>query len=87
MTITTKTRSRGDRDALEAYPERRAEIEDLLERIRAGVAAHQPEDRPIDWCHVGDLADVRRKLGDVSDMLLREGEYAHPVDLSRWVAR
>ncbi len=71
------TRSRDTRTALAAYMEHHVEVTEILERILEHYRNH--DDAPADglhWGHVGDIAETRRTLQEISDSLFSEGEYA-----------
>ena len=71
------TRPRDTRTALDAYMAHHAAALALIERIREAIANH--DDSPAEgltWAHVGDIAETRRTLQELSDRLFSEGEYA-----------
>jgi len=72
------TRTRDTRTALDAYMEHHAAALALVERIRDAIANHddapvEDPDTDITWGHVGDIAETRRTLQEVSDRLFNEG--------------
>jgi len=80
------TRTRDTRTALDAYMEHHAAALALVERIRDAIANHddapvEDPDTDITWGHVGDIAETRRTLQEVSDRLFNEGEYTEVVCL------
>ena len=53
----------------------------LLARITEAIANHddapvEDPDTDITWGHVGDIAETRKALQELSDRLFSEGEYA-----------
>jgi len=63
--------------AIEAYMTHHAAALALLARITDAIANH--DDAPADglnWGHVGDIAETRTTLQELSDRLFSEGEYA-----------
>jgi len=63
--------------ALDAYMGHHAATLALLSRITEHFANH--DDSPAEgltWAHVGDIAETRRTLQELSDRLFSEGEYA-----------
>ena len=53
----------------------------LLARITEAIANHddapvEDPDTDINWGHVGDIAETRKALQELSDRLFSEGEYA-----------
>jgi len=69
--------TRDTRTALDAYTEHHAATLALLARITAAIENH--DDAPADslhWGHVGDIAETRRSLQELSDRLFNEGEHA-----------
>ena len=66
-----------NRQALNAFLTRKAEIDDMLERLQALSEDHfnvAPDD--IDWGHVGTLGSYVDLLRRVSDAAFGEGEHA-----------
>ena len=63
--------------ALDAFIAAKAEIDTLLERLKALSDDHF-ETRPdeITWGHVGTLTHYRMRLREITDMAFREGEHA-----------
>jgi hypothetical protein len=62
--------------ALEAYKEKQAEIEKLLQQIKDGLLAHdRAQVNGHNWGHVGDLASIKETLIDIRDRLHGAGEY------------
>ena len=75
------TRPRDTRTALDAYMEHHAAALALIERIHDAIANHddapvEDPDTDITWGHVGDIAETRKALQEISDRLFSEGEYA-----------
>jgi hypothetical protein len=75
------TRPRDTRTALDAYMAHHAAALALLARITEHLANH--DDAPVEdpasaihWGHVGDIAETRRTLQELSDRLFSEGEHA-----------
>jgi hypothetical protein len=71
------TRPRDTRTALDAYMAHHAATLALLARITEHIANH--DDTPADglhWGDVGDIAETRKTLQELSDRLFSEGEYA-----------
>jgi hypothetical protein len=65
------------RTAMDAYMGHHAAALALLARITEHLANH--DDAPADglhWGHVGDIAETRRVLQELSDRLFNEGEHA-----------
>lgn len=63
--------------ALDAFIARKAEIDAMLDRLKALSDEHfgyGPED--IDWGHVGTLAHYAELLKRIADSAFREGEHA-----------
>lgn len=68
-----------NKDALQEYENKQAEIEKLLKQIQAGLLEH---DRNASgksgghhWGHVGDLNHIATELQDIRDRLTGKGEY------------
>jgi hypothetical protein len=75
------TRSRATRTALDADMAHHAAALALLARITEHLVNHddapvEDPDTDITWGHVGDIAETRKVLQDLSDRLINEGEYA-----------
>ena len=75
------TRSRDTRTALDAYMAHHTAALALLARITDAIANHddapvEDPDTAIDWGHVGDIAETRKTLQELSDRLFSEGEHA-----------
>jgi len=71
------TRPRDTRTAEQAYMGHHQAALTLLARITEAIANH--DDAPadgLDWGHVGDIAETRKVLQELSDRLFSEGEYA-----------
>ena len=71
------TRPRDTRTAMDAYMGHHSATLALLARITEHLANH--DDAPADglhWGHVGDIAETRRVLQELSDRLFNEGEHA-----------
>jgi hypothetical protein len=63
--------------ALDAFVARKAEIDAMLDRLKALSDDHfnaAPED--INWGHVGTLAHYADLLKRITDAAFKEGEYA-----------
>jgi hypothetical protein len=63
--------------AIDAFIARKAEIDAMLERLRALSDDHfntRPDD--IRWGDVGTLTGYRDRLREITDCALGEGEYA-----------
>ena len=60
--------------AAEAYERHSQEIQAKLQRISAGVKSHaqRQAQRPNEWSHAGDLAQVNEMLDGVLEFLLGE---------------
>ncbi len=70
-------RRHGNRTALDAFIARKAEIDTMLERLKALSDDHfgySPDD--INWGHVGTLAHYAELLKRITDAAFREGEHA-----------
>jgi len=75
------TRPRDTRTALDAYMGHHAATLALLARITEAIANHddasvEDPDTDIDWGHVGDIAETRKVLQELSDRIFNEGEHA-----------
>jgi hypothetical protein len=75
------TRPRDTRTALDAYMAHHDAALELLARITEHLANHddapvEDPDTDITWGHVGDIAETRKVLQELSDRLFSEGEYA-----------
>ena len=71
------TRPRDTRTAMDAYMGHHAATLALLARITEHLANH--DDAPAEglhWGHVGDIAETRRVLQELSGRLFSEGEHA-----------
>ena len=71
------TKSRNTASALDAFIARKAEIDAMLERIKALSDDHfdtSPDE--INWGHVGTLAHYAELLKRITDAAFKEGEYA-----------
>lgn len=66
------------RDARDAYMGHHGAALALVERIRDAIANDVSPDPEgiIHWGHVGDIAETRKELQEISDRLFCEGEYA-----------
>ncbi len=65
--------------ALDAFISRKAEIDEMLARIRDLSDDHfnvLPDD--IHWGHVGDLGIYAEHLREIANAAFQEGEYAGP---------
>ena len=63
--------------ALDAFIARKAEIDTMLERLKALSDEHfgySPDD--INWGHVGTLAHYAELLKRITDAAFKEGEHA-----------
>jgi len=72
---TTETNMR--RTALDAFIAKKAEIDTMLDRLKALSDDHfnvAPDD--IDWGHVGTLARYAELLKRITDSAFKEGEHA-----------
>jgi hypothetical protein len=66
-----------NRTALDAFIARKAEIDAMLERLRALSDDHfgyAPDD--INWGHVGTLANYAELFKRITDAAFKEGEHA-----------
>jgi len=65
------------RTALAAYMENLTAAQTLALNILGALDNHDVSPAPDDihWGHVGDIAETRRLLQEVSDSLFAEGEY------------
>jgi hypothetical protein len=73
--MTAKTRNNDK--ALAKFLSHKAEIDAMLERLQGLRDAHfdaNPEE--INWGDVGTLADMAKKLREISDSAFGEGEHA-----------
>ena len=75
------SRPRDTRTALDAYMANHAAALALLDRITQHLANHddapvEDPDTDIDWGHVGDIAETRKVIQELSDRLFSEGEFA-----------
>ncbi len=64
------------RTALDAYIARKAEIDTMLDRLRALSDEHfnvSPDE--VDWSHVGTLAHYAELLKRITDSAFNEGEH------------
>ena len=71
------TKSRNTASALDAFIAKKAEIDAMLERIKALSDDHfdtSPDE--INWGHVGTLAHYAELLKRITDAAFKEGEYA-----------
>lgn len=74
---TSRTKTRTNEDALAAFVQRKAEIDEMLARLQAlsddhfGVAPDE-----VSWGHVGTLGYYAELLKRVTDMACNEGEHA-----------
>ena len=71
------TRSRNTASALDAFIAKKAEIDAMLERIKALSDDHfdtSPDE--INWGHVGTLAHYAELLKRITDAAFKEGEHA-----------
>ena len=67
----------GSPSAIEAFGDAHREAKSLAQRILdhlETVASYPAE--PIDWGHVGDMAETVKGLRQVSDRMFAEGEHA-----------
>jgi hypothetical protein len=74
---TAMRRSPDNRNALDAFMARKAEIDAMLERLKALSDDHfgcAPDE--IEWGHVGTLAHYSELLKRITDSAFKEGEYA-----------
>ena len=66
-----------NRTALDAYIARKAEIDTMLDRLKALSDDHfnvDPDE--INWGHVGTLAHYAELLKRITDSAFKEGEHA-----------
>jgi hypothetical protein len=73
----TKLNVRTNQDALAAFVSKKAEIDEMLTRLRALSDDHfnySPDD--IDWGHVGTLGYYAELLKRVTASAFKEGEHA-----------
>ena len=66
-----------DRTALDAFIANKAEIDTMLERLKALSDEHfgySPDD--INWGHVGTLTHYAELLKRITDAAFKEGEHA-----------
>lgn len=71
------TKSRSTASALDAFIAKKAEIDAMLERIKALSDDHfdtSPDE--INWGHVGTLAHYAELLKRITDAAFKEGEHA-----------
>jgi hypothetical protein len=69
-------RRRPENTALEAFTNHKAEIDAMLDRLKALSDEHfgyRPDD--INWGHVGTLAHYAEQLLRITDAAFKEGEY------------
>lgn len=69
--------SKETRTALEAFVDRKAEIDTMLDRLKSLSDEHfgySPDD--INWGHVGTLAHYAELLKRITDSAFKEGEHA-----------
>jgi hypothetical protein len=74
---TAMRRRPANRTALDAFIARKAEIDTMLERLRALSDEHfgySPDE--INWAHVGTLAHYAELLKRITDAAFKEGEHA-----------
>ena len=68
-----------NKDALQEYENKQAEIEKLLKQIQTGLLEHDhnASGKPggHHWGHVGDLNRIATELQDIRDRLTGKGEY------------
>lgn len=65
-----------DKTALDAFIEHKNNIEKILNRLQGACDDHfaiNPED--LNWGDVGFLADIDKKLQNISDQVFKEGEF------------
>ena len=65
------------RTALDAYIARKAEIDTMLDRLKALSNDHfnvSPDE--VDWGHVGTLSHYAELLKRITDSAFKEGEHA-----------
>lgn len=64
-------------DALNRFLHHKANIDALLAEIATASSNHfDTIPDAINYGHVGTLADIHTRLGDIADMLAKRGEYA-----------
>jgi len=69
--------TRNNDTALAAFMAHKVEIDSMLSRLQTLSDEHSnahPDE--IHWGHVGDLADMSAKLGEIADRAFGEGEHA-----------
>ena len=63
--------------ALNAFIDKKAEIDEMLARLQALSDDHfETSPDEINWGHVGTLNHYRAKLREITDMAFHEGEHA-----------
>ena len=63
--------------ALDAFMAAKAEIDAMLDRLRALSDDHfEADPDAVNWGHVGTLDHYRAKLREINDMAFHEGEHA-----------
>jgi hypothetical protein len=76
-TQETAMRRNDKQTALDAFIARKAEIDTMLERLKALSDEHfgySPDE--INWAHIGTLAHYAELLKRITDAAFKEGEYA-----------
>ena len=74
--MTTRRTAQNDK-ALDAFIAAKAEIDVILERLKALSDDHfETHPDEINWGHVGTLNHYRAKLREITDMAFSEGEHA-----------
>ncbi|MFN3727512.1 MAG: hypothetical protein ACK4SZ_14550 [Allosphingosinicella sp.] len=71
------TKSRNTASALDAFVAKKAEIDAMLERIKALSDDHfdtSPDE--INWGHVGTISHYAELLKRITDAAFKEGEHA-----------
>ena len=73
----TTRRATDNSKALDAFIAAKAEIDVMLERLKALSDDHfETHPDEINWGHVGTLNHYRAKLREITDMAFSEGEHA-----------
>lgn len=73
--MSTTTATTHQVNASHDYSELKQECARLLHGI-IGQFTDKSEPMNVNWGHVGDMAETRNELREISDRLFSEGEYA-----------
>ena len=74
--MTTRRAASNDK-ALDAFIAAKAEIDTMLERLKALSDDHfESHPYEINWGHVGTLHHYRDRLREITDSAFKEGEHA-----------